>query len=146
MVVLFIKYILIGVLQGWACFLNRSCRSVPFRSIRFYKRMVVPPETKRRMNDAQAQFTLVLNIFHPLYPSPFTPQELSEEGCVRKVQEQFGIELKTEQDTFVLFEVQLINLNSVVSLYYHYRVDAHQFFHTKARKARTDFNEFELRH
>ncbi|XP_023327915.1 glycerophosphocholine phosphodiesterase GPCPD1 isoform X2 [Eurytemora carolleeae] len=42
--------------------------------------------------------------------------ELSEEGCVRKVQEQFGIELKTEQDTFVLFEVQLINLNSVAFL------------------------------
>ena len=59
---------------------------------------------------------------------------------MRKVQEQFGIELKTEQDTFVLFEVQLINLNSVVSLYYHYRVVA------QLGKPRTDFNEFELRH
>jgi len=63
---------------------------------------------------------------------------------VRKVQEQFGIELKTEQDTFVLFEVQLINLNSVVSLYYHYRVVAQQFFLPRLGKPRTDFNEFEL--
>jgi hypothetical protein len=52
--------------------------------------------------------------------------ELSEEGCVRQVQAQFGVEVKREQDNFVILEVQLINLNSVVGRGYKHIQDVIQ--------------------
>jgi len=42
--------------------------------------------------------------------------DLSMEGCERRVQEQFGVQVKPDHGTFVLFEVQLISLNSVAFL------------------------------
>jgi hypothetical protein len=41
-------------------------------------------------------------------------QDLTPEGCERKVQGQFGIEYREKPDTFIIFEVQLFDLNSVV--------------------------------
>jgi hypothetical protein len=41
-------------------------------------------------------------------------QDLTPEGCERKVQGQFGIEYREKSDTFIIFEVQLFDLNSVV--------------------------------
>jgi len=41
--------------------------------------------------------------------------ELTAENCERRLQDQFGVAVGKEADTFTLFEVQLINLNTVVS-------------------------------
>jgi hypothetical protein len=43
-------------------------------------------------------------------------QDLTPEGCERKLQGQFGIEYREEPDTFILFEIQLFSLNSMVRL------------------------------
>jgi hypothetical protein len=43
-------------------------------------------------------------------------KDLTPEGCERKLQGQFGIEYREEPDTFILFEIQLFSLNSMVRL------------------------------
>ena len=40
---------------------------------------------------------------------------MTEEDCERKVQDQFGIEYKKSEDSFVIFEAQLLNPSAVVS-------------------------------
>ena len=39
---------------------------------------------------------------------------LTETDCERKVQDQFGIEYKKTEDSFVIFEAQLLNPSAVV--------------------------------
>ncbi len=46
----------------------------------------------------------------------FLVKDLTPEGCERKLQGQFGIEYREEPDTFILFEIQLFSLNSMVRL------------------------------
>ena len=42
-------------------------------------------------------------------------QAMSEKYCHRRIQEQFGIEFLNEENSFVIFEAQLLNSSSVVS-------------------------------
>ena len=49
-----------------------------------------------------------------LRKSFFSVQAMEEKYCQRKIQQQFGIEFGNEENSFVLFEAQLINSSSVV--------------------------------
>ena len=40
---------------------------------------------------------------------------MTETDCQRRVQDQFGIEYKKTEDSFVMFETQLLNPSAVVS-------------------------------
>ena len=42
---------------------------------------------------------------------------MEEKYCQRKIQQQFGIEFCNEENSFVIFEAQLINSSSVVRLF-----------------------------
>ena len=44
----------------------------------------------------------------------FSVKAMEEKYCQRKIQQQFGIEFCNEENSFVIFEAQLINSSSVV--------------------------------
>ena len=52
-----------------------------------------------------------INIF---WRKIFYVKAMEEKYCQRKIQQQFGIEFCNEENTFVIFEAQLINSSSVV--------------------------------
>ena len=42
---------------------------------------------------------------------------MTEKDCHRRIQEQFGMEFSNEENSFVIFEAQLLNSSAVVRSY-----------------------------
>ena len=111
-------------------------------SVLFYYHLRKAPTTFKVTLNIFNECTISKTLFHPQRLSKTTLstslifQALTETDCERKVQDQFGIEYKKTEDSFVIFEAQLLNPSAVVMsiillLFYcnHFKYQPHLIIH-----------------